>query len=802
MIQDLRFALRMLRRRPGMSLVAIFMLALGIGANAVVFSLVQALLLRPLAFERPDELVRLYTTQEVKGGKKLRVTEGVFFDWRQSSRSFDALVAARNTGKSITDAERTLNPLMREVSEGYFETLGVEPHLGRRFLAEEYAPGTRVVVLDFGFWQSYFGGDPEVIGRTMELAEDPYEVVGVMPAGHQNPAFPDHPVLWMPLPEPVTGNRRGNALVVIGRLADGVNIEDARDELRRITADLGKLHPQTDAGRGVRLLGLRDSLVETSRPALFALFGAVGFVMLMACANVANLLLARGLDRRRELGVRLAMGANRRHLLRQLTAEGLLLGGLAAGLGLLCASWAIGPLPGLAPSNNNVPLLDQVSLDAQVVLFTLGLTLATSLVFGLLPMTQVLRTSEVAFAGQSARGPERRRLRGALVVVEVALSLVLLVSAGLMLRSFVSLRSLNLGFEPSGLLTLRTTARGAEYGAPEKVLAFHRRALDDLARLPGVESVGASEILPMYASFWPSQAVRLPGQELDSESAPRAVPLRATEGFFETFGLSILRGRGFTTADQAGGPPVAVVSRNLARSLWGDGDPVGQELLLGEGEDFHRLHIVGLAGDLRGLVQSPEPPPNLYLPLAQEVDAPVRSMSYFLRTTGDPLLLLPEAEQTIWSISRDVPVFLNQSMEQTVRDIEWQPRFVTQLLVGFACLALLLAASGLYAVLSYEVAERTCEIGVRLAVGAKRREIVASVLGRTAWLTVWGLGLGLVGAHLLAQVLESQLHGVTSGDVTVRIVVSATLAAVALAASCLPAFRAASVDPVVALRDE
>ena len=800
MIQDLRYALRTLQRHPGMSATAVLMLALGIGTTAVVFSLVEALLLRPLDFPHSERLVRIYSTQGIAGGERLRVTEGAFFDWRQRSRSFDSLVAARNTGKSVTDAERALNPLMREVSEGYFETLGVEPLLGRAFLTREYTPGARVVVLDFGFWQSYFGGDSTVLGRTIELAHEPYEVVGVLPAGYQNPAFPDHPVLWMPLPEPATGNRRANALVVIGRLAEGVGLAEARDEMAAIATELERLHPTTDTGRGVRLLGLRDALVEGSRPALLALFGAVSFLMLMACANVANLLLARSLDRRREIGVRVAMGAHRLHLLRQLTVEGLLLAGLAAGLGLLGASWAIGPLTALAPSNNNVPLLDQVHLDGRVVLFTVGLTLATSLLFGLLPMAQVLRTSAFARAGRSGRGPERRRLRGALVVVEVALSLVLLVGAGLMLRTFATLRSLDLGFEPSGLLTLRTTARGGAYDDPDRVLEFHRRALEELARLPGVESVGASEILPMYASFWPSQTVHRPtGQEGNEEAWPRAVPLRATEGFFTTFGLPILRGRGFTTADLGEGPPVAVVSQGLARRLWGEDDPVGQDLVLGEGEGARTVRIVGLAGDLRGLIQAPDAPPNLYLPLAQ---SPVRSMSFFLRTQADPRLLLPEAEQALWSISRDVPVFLNTSMEQIVRDIEWQPRFVMQLLVGFACLALILAATGLYAVLSYEVSERTREIGVRMAVGAGHAEIVSLVLRNTVRLTALGLALGLAGAHLLSRALESQLYGITPGDATTRIMGSLTLAAVAFVASYLPTARATEVDPVVALRRE
>ncbi|MEE8525628.1 MAG: ABC transporter permease [Thermoanaerobaculia bacterium] len=800
MLQDLRFAFRTLRKRSGTSVLVVLMLALGIGASTIVFSLVEALLLRPLELADPQRLVRIYATQEIKGGDRMRVTEGAFYDWRQRSRTFEALVAARNTGLSVTDSEQPLNPRMRVASEDWFEVLGVSPTLGRNFLPEEYQ-GARVAILDFGFWQSYFGGDPGILERTIELAGEAYQIVGVMPAGFDNPAFPRPPVLWMPLEKPAEPDRRAGNMIVIGRLAEGASVADAGAEMEQISADLADLHPDTDAGRGARVLPLRDSLVERIRPGLLALFGAVGFVLLMACVNVANLLLARAVDRRREIGVRLAMGASRRHLLRQLLTESLVVGGMAAGLGLLLAFWSIEPLLSLTPTNTNVPLLDQVRLDARVMAFAVTVALATSVVFGLLPMLQAMRVSGGALVAGSRGGhePGRKRLRSSLVVVEIAVSLVLLIGAGLMVRTLMELKGLGVGFEPKNLVTVRTGARGPIYSSMERFNEFHRLVGDGLRRLPGVEAVGACEILPMFASFRPSTPVTTPDQlDAPGGSRPRAVPLRATVGYFEAFGQPILRGRGFTLDDRPDSQPVAVISRSLALQVWGDDGAVGRELLLGD-DGSRSVRIVGVAGDLRGLVQAPEPPPILFLPHAQD---PVPNMTFMLRTEVDAASIFQQSQETIWGISRDVPVFFNTTLEQIVADIEWQPRFVMQLLSAFALFALILAATGIFAVLSYEVAERTREIGVRVAVGAGRGDVVRLVLGNAARLTAAGLAIGVVAALALSRFLDSQLYGVGANDPVTYGALAAILALAALASSYLPALKATRVDPVEALRCE
>lgn len=800
MLQDFRFALRTLRKRPATTGLAVAMLALGIGASTVVFSLVEALLLRPLDFKDAGRLVRLYTTQEVAGGDRMNVAPGAYYDWRRRATSFEALLAAQNTGLSITDSPEPLNPLMRAVSEGYFEALGVAPRIGRTFTAEETRDGARLVILHPAFWQSYFGGDPEILGKTIKLAGEAYEIVGVMDAAYRNPAFPQPPVLWLPLTEPAQPNRRAGIFRVFGRLKPGATQEDAAAEMERISADLAALHPETDAGRGTRVVGYRDSLTELIQPTVAALAAAVGLVLLLASANVANLLLARAVGRRQEIGLRLALGARRAQLARQLLTESLVLGLASAVLGLLLAFWAMEPLLQLAPSNINVPLLDGVRLNRTVTFFTLALTIVTSVAFGLVPLLQTIKTSATLVMSRQRGGEDRgrHRLRSSLVVAEVAVSLVLLIGAGLMVRTLLSLRSIDLGFDPEGLLVTRTTARGPVW--EEDWAGYHERVREELSRVAGVETeVGACEILPMFASFRPSVPVAAAGESLDAgDQPPRAVLLRASENFFSAFGTPILSGRGFTRDDKAGAENVAVISHGLARRVWGDEDAVGSELAVGETGE-RRLRIVGVAADLRGLAQAPEPPPILYVSHLQD---PIRGMSFFLRTSGDPFSLEKGAEQAIHGISRDVPVFGTMSMPQLVRDLEWQPRFLMQLLAGFAVLALVLAASGIFAVLTYAVSERTREIGIRLAVGATRADVLRQVLAQAGRLAAVGLAIGLGGSAGLSRLLEGQLYGVEAFDPATYVVLGMALAGVALLAALLPALRATRVDPVVALRIE
>lgn len=797
MLHDLRIAFRSLRRRSGTTGTLVLILALGIATSTVVFSLVQAFLLRPLSFHEPDRLVRVWGTQALAGGDRLRVTEGAFVDWRREAEGFSSLVAARNMGMSVTESERPLNPLMREVSNGWFETLGLSPQLGRSFRPDDHEVGAKVAVLSYGFWQGYFGGDPDVVGRVVEMDYEPYEVIGVMPASYRNPVFPTLPVLWLPMPETTEPNRRLPNLVVVGRLDADVTLAEADAAVSAVAASLEARFPETDGGRGARIMPLHGSLVEVVEPALLALAVAVAFVLLIACANAANLLLARAVGRQGEIAVRRALGASRRHLLRQCFAESLLIGGSAAILGLIVATWSIGPLLRLAPSNTSVPLLDRVRIDAGSAAFAIGIALLTSLVFGLLPLLGGGQGDRAA-RSRSGGGHRRTRLRSALVVVEVAVSLTLLIGAGLMIRSFLQLRNLDLGFDPNGLLAVRATARGPEFGAPERQPEFFRRAIEQVRTIPGVEDAGAVQVMPMFASFFRSTTARAAETpELGEADLPRAVPLRATPGFFRAFGLAILSGRSFTADDDAGRPPVAVVSRSLARRVWGDQDPVGRTLVLGENE--RTVTIVGLADDVRGVAVAPEPPPNLYLPHAQD---PVPSMSIFLRATGEPSSMFTAVEDRVATLSRDLPVYGHAEMRQVVRDIEWQPRFVGQLLAGFAIFALLLAVTGLYAVLSYMVAERDRELAVRVAVGADPTDIVRLVLRGAMHLAGLGVLGGLVGAWGASRLLASQLYDIAPSDPVTYAALSLVLLGVALLAAYLPARRAARIDPAVTLGRE
>ena len=807
MIHDLRFAIRSLLKSPGISLVAVVVLALGIGANTIVFSLVHGLVLEPLGFERPDRLVRLFGT-EGDGRDRQRVPEATVvaaMQARGESRAFQQIAGAFNTGLSVTDADRPINPLMRGVTEGWFDMLGAETRLGRTFSAEEHRAGAKVVVLNHSFWQSHFGGDLDVVGREIELNYESHEVIGVMSPTFVNEAFPQPPVLWLPLkenPEPSPG--RAN-YVLVARLAEQADLSLAQLEADRLSTELTRLYPETHRVRGMRVAFLHDSMIERFEPALMVLFGAVGFVLLIACSNVANLLLTRALGRRQEIAVRQALGAGRWHLARQLLTESLIISLTAAALGVLAAVWSIGPLTRLAPSNISVPMLNRVDVEPRVLLFSMVLAVLTTLFFGLLPLRQLFKAAANELSAGATRaigGRSRRRVRSALVVSELALSMVLLVGAGLTIRSFQHLRAMDLGFDPEGVLVGRLGARGAGFDSREQWESFHRQALEKISAIPGVEAASGLSFMPTFAGgFGQASAVAPQGSDLPIESRPRAVIMGTMPGYFDVARHPVERGREFTRFDTAESEPVAVISRSVAKRLWPEEDPVDRTLVIGEGENVASVRVVGVAGDLRGVADNPQAPLLLYRPMAQ---APTVAMSVYVRRAERDeerlLAVLPQIEDAVWSLTRDAPVYSFTTMEQMMRDVEWQPRFLFQLLTGFAVLALVLAATGIYAVLAYAVKERTREIGIRVAVGAGRGSILGMV-GRDALkLSVFGVGLGLVWALAASRALESLLLGVSARDPWTYGLLALALVGVALLASFVPALRATRVDPVVALR--
>ncbi len=806
MIHDLRFAFRTVFKNPGPSAVAVLILALGIGANTVVFSLVYGLALRPLGYEDPEHLVRLFGTEAGRGRNRQRTTEAAVIAAREHGSGFVQAAGARNTGLSVTDSERPLNPLMRQVTEGWFDMLGVAAQLGRTFTPEENRQGADVVVLQHQFWQSQFGGDPEIVGKTIELNHENYEIVGVLPSYFQNEAFPTLPVLWLPWKESSQPQRVRN-FVLVGRLAEGTTLARAQQEADRVSARLAEVYPDTHGASGLRVATLHDSLIERFEPALMVLFVAVGFVLLIACSNVANLLLTRALGRRPEMAVRQALGAGRRHLARQLLTESLLISLAGAGLGVLAAFWSIGPLTSLAPSNTSVPMLDQVQVEPAVLLFSLALAFLTTLFFGLLPLRQLFKSSADVLSAGAARaigGRSRRRIRSTLVVTELALSMVLLVGAGLTVRSLQNLRGLGLGFEAEGLLVGRVGARGAGYDTEDRWEPFHREVSERVRALPGVVAAGGIEFMPTFAAgFGATSPVAPQGTDQPLDSRPRAVSISVLPGYFAAAGQPLANGRDFSPHDKADGEQVAVISRTLASRLWGEEDPLGRTLLVGEGDNVTEVRLVGVAGDLRGLADNPQPPSILFRPMSQR---PTSNMSlYVRRASADEqqlLAMVPEIEDAVWSMTRDAPVYSFSTMAQMIRDVEWQPRFLVQLLSGFALLALILAATGVYSVLAYAISERRREIGIRVAVGAARGDILQMVGREALVLSAVGVGLGILGALAASRGLESQLLGVTARDPWTYAVLAFGLTGVAMLASFLPALRATRVDPVIALRSD
>ena len=804
MLRELRIALRTLTRRPGSSAVVIGLLALGIGANVLIFSIVQSILMRPLDFPEGDRLMRVFVRQDVSDNDRLRANAEEFREWRDGTDSFERLVAASNFGMSITESEEPLNPLMRQVSSGWFETFGVTPMLGRGFEPEHHRTMAKVVILDHGFWQSYYGGDPDVVGSTLELAGEPHEILGVMPDSWFQPAFPSQPVLWAPMAETADFERPGGSLVVIGLLKGGVSGAQAERQLTAIQKNAASDRGE-EAKRSARVVELRASLVESLRPALLALFGAITFMLLIVLSNVAHLLLAKAIGRRQEMGIRVALGAGGGHLLRQLLTEGLLVGCAGGLVGIFLAASGLPVVVRSILVDLSAMSFGEPRIDGIVIAYALGLSVATGVLCALLPMWQARRGAAdvVRPDGRGGgTGPGRRRWQSALLVAEVGLSMALLVGAGLMVRSFAHLRGLDLGFESDDVITVRIGPRGPGLETPEEQADFYRRALAEVRQLPGVEAAGGNEILPMFASFRRSLPVRTEDAPADGD-APGAVPLTVTDGYFATLGTPLLAGRTFRQGDRADSEPVAVLSRTVAESLWGTsispGDAVGKRIRLGDGPDAELVRVVGVAADLRGLAQAPEPPPIVYRPIDQRVISPV---SVFLRTRAgsDRQAIFDAFDRTIWGFSSEIPSYGHTTLDQVVRNIEWQPRTVTQALTSFATLALLLTAAGIYAVLTFAVAERTREIGVRVALGADRGQILRWIVGDAGRLTALGIAVGFGLSLLGTRLLGTQIQGVSPFDPLTYVTLALVLGSVGLLAAYLPARRALRVDPSEALR--
>jgi putative ABC transport system permease protein len=796
--QDVRYAIRGMRRRPALSAVIIVTMALGIGANTAIFALVNTVLLRPVPYHEPEHLVGIREEATLRG-QTWPVRPANFFDWKARSASFEDVAWSRDGIFNLTGLGEPESLTGYRFSANMFEVLGVRPALGRTFLPEEDRPGASgVVILSHALWLRRFAGDPAVLGRSLTLNGQAHVVIGVMP-----PAFrhPQRTELWVPIAvsDTLKGNRTNAVLRPVARLKPGVSAEAAQRELAAIYADLAQAHPETNSGLSVRVVPFGGT--GDAKPMLVTLFAGVGFVLLIACANVANLMLADASTRRRELAVRTALGASRLRVVRQMLTESVLLALAGGALGALVTWWTSNALTQLFPANIanlNLPLVERVDVGAPVFFFAFVLSVLTGLVFGLLPAWSTTRADLQGALKEGGRsGSASHRTHATLVVAEVALSIVLLAGALLMVQSFVRLQRQQFGFEPNHVLTARVLLPRYRYTDNARVATFARDLVTRLQQIPGVQEVGLTNYLPL--SGWSAGAVfTIEGQpEPQPGAEPSASYLVASEDYFSTMGIRVVFGRTFTSGDDQGSAPVAIVNQTLAERYWRGESPVGKRIFMDSNGPRQGIEIVGVVADVRSAGLEEPVEPELYLPWWQ---APDSVIGIALRTSLDPASLGSQVRAAVWTIDRDQPVTYVLPMSDLTAESVAFRRVAMLLAGGFGFLAVLLAAIGIYGVLSYSVARRSREIGVRVALGATRGEVAGMVVRQAMSLTSIGIAAGLVAALGLTRYLASLLYQTTPGDPAIYATTVGALAAVALLAAWIPARRATSVDPIVALR--
>jgi len=796
--QDLRYALRNLRRNPAFAAVAIGALAIGIGANTAVFTVVESVLLRPLPYHEPSQLYSVRPTPKKPSPFELgAMSDPQFIACRSASTAFQQLAAYNGGTWNGTGIGDPIAIHGQAVTTNFFATLGVQPQLGRGFLPDEESPaGPKVAVLSDAFWHAHFPAGRDALGKSIFLNGEPRTIVGVMPAG-----FNPTEELWVPaVLEP--NNHHIAFRQVIGRLAAGTTVARAKAELDaasdRVTAEEGGRHGQME----MAIAPLRDSVVGNARPALLVFLGAVGCVLLIACVNVANLLLSRAAARKQEIAIRASLGATRWRLARQLLTESAVLGIVGGLLGLIVALWGVETLIQLAPANR-IPRVDEIRFDGWVLAFNIAVSLVTSLLFGLAPALQLTRARQTQnWKDAAARGSARSgALRSVLVMAEVALALILLIGAGLLVRSFEKLRAVNLGFRPDNVLALSMELNGKPYESAAQIQRFDNEVLERISRVDGVTAVGLVNWLPMSDSVIIGD-FKLAGQQLPPDVI--AVKPAVSPGYFRAMGIPLMRGRSFDEHDTLKSAPVAMVDESFARHFWPNQDPIGKRISFADepkAEDDW-MTIVGVAGSIRQ--ESPATQHmTVYQPAAQ-VQAPffLQEVSFVVRSNADPASLAPALRAQVWNVDRDLPIRAIASMPDLLYASTAEPRFQTRVLTSFSSIAFLLAIVGIYGVIAYSVTQRTQEIGIRMAIGAERRHIVKMILWRSTALVAGGLGIGLAGAWAATRVLKNFLFEVTPFDPLTFAAVSLLLALVALAACYIPARRAAGIDPLVALRCE
>jgi putative ABC transport system permease protein len=804
LFQDLRYGMRMLVKNPGFSAIAVVTLALGIGANTAIFGVVNTVLLRPLPYKDAARLVTVWGLNRAQGLNTDLVSLPDFADWRSQNHVFESMAASTDTTYTLTGVGEPALIIAYSFSADYFHALGVAPLLGRTFLPEEEQPGkNHVAVLSYSFWQSRFGGDRGLVGKTVTLDGASYTVIGIMPPGFQYPQFTQ---LWTPFtvsPE-AANNRAYRYLRVMARLKPGVTLQQAQTEMNTIARRLALEYPKTNKEEdATKLISLRQTISGDIRPALLVLLCAVGFVLLIACANVANLLLTRAAGRQQEVVVRAALGASRSRLARQFLTESLLLGLTGGAFGLLLASWCTGALVTMFPPtifNLSIPHLEKIPLDSWVLGFAAAVSLITGVIFGLVPALQAghpnMNEALKASGRSLASSTQGRRFRSSLVIAEVALSLILLIAAGLTLKSFMYLLAGDLGFNPEHVLTMRVLLPQYKYRTEAQQIAFSNRALDHIRSLPGVQAAGTVTFLPL-SGWYGARTVSLQGQSVPENQRPEARWNSVTPDYFRAMSIRLLRGRLFTEHDNKGAGAVALISKSLARQLMPNADPLGKRIEVQGVKDV--VEVVGVVDDVhqRGVLS--ETASEIYLPFSQ---TPVWIICFAIRTASDPASLAKPVERAIWEVDKDQSIGYIMPMEQLASESRAPQRVITMFLGLFAGLAVMMATVGTYGVISYSATRRTHEIGIRMALGAQNVDVLRMMVNEGLRLTMVGLALGLPSSLVLTRFLSSVLYGTKPTDPLTFALASVLLAAVALIACYLPARRAAKVDPMVALRYE
>jgi putative ABC transport system permease protein len=799
MLNDVRYALRMLVKTPAFTAVAVLTLALGIGANTAIFSVVNALLIRPLPYSSPDRLVMVWQDMRPRGGPAREwATPGSFADLKGAANIFENVAAVQGWLPALTGMGEPEPLVGEQVSHEYFDVLGVHAALGRDFIEAEDVPGApRVVVLGHGLWARRFGSDPAVIGRIVTLGGEPHEIVGVMPDGFR-PAVLPTAELWRPRRLNLSNPSRGAfVLRTVARLKPGLGFEQASSSASVLARQVEQAHPESNKGVGINLVSLTDQVVGDIRPGLLVLLGAVGFVLLIACVNIANLLLARGSGRAREIAVRMALGAMRQRVIQQLLTESVLLAAIGGALGVLLGVWGVAALVAAAP--DGAPRLNEVGLDGTVLGFAILLTLLTGVFFGLAPALQASHAEFTTALKEGARGTAGgagHRARRTLIVAEIAVALVLLVGSGLLLRTFLRLQAFDLGFDPQRVLVGTVIPPQAKYPTDAQRITFYDQLVDRAAALPGVQTAAISSVIPFGGdsdmSLWIEGR---PAPRDDSESLATWYRLVSAD-YLKAMSIPLRRGRGFERNEPA---PVVIVSDTAARRFWPSEEALGRHVRFSEKADAPWFTVVGVAGDVRVRGARGDARPEMYLPYWQ---LPEPGVNVVLKTAGDPALLAAPLRQAVRAIDPDMPVSGLAPMGSLVADSISQPRFFALLVAIFAGLAMTLAAVGIYGVMSYAVAQRTSEIGVRMALGAARRDIFQLVVGDGLRLAAIGVAIGLAGAFLIARSLTTLLFDIRPGDPLTFVSTAVLLLGVAALASFIPALRAARVDPMVALRRE